>query len=96
VYGLKILTKTQKARLEKYIGTNLNQENICSQMIRLAYISPSCFAVIPMQDILSLDEDARINTPGKTEGNWEWKLVDLPDENISFELYELSKIYGRT
>ncbi len=92
----KNLDKNTKARLEKYIGTNLNQENICSHMIRLAYISPSCFAVIPMQDILSLDEDARINTPGKTEGNWEWKLVDLPDENISFELYELSKIYGRT
>jgi 4-alpha-glucanotransferase len=64
-------------------------------MIRLAYASPSQFAIIPMQDILCLDEDSRMNTPAKADGNWEWRLENLPDEKVAFELYELSKIYGR-
>jgi 4-alpha-glucanotransferase len=36
-----------------------------------------------------------MNTPGKPDGNWEWRLENLPDEKLAFELYELSKIYGR-
>ncbi len=91
----KTLDSKTKSRVEKYIGAHLTEENICHYMIRLAYISPSSFAIIPMQDVLSLDEDARMNTPGRVESNWEWRLEDLPDGKIAFELYELSKIYGR-
>jgi len=36
-----------------------------------------------MQDILNLDESARMNFPGKTENNWQWKMKDL---NISNEI----------
>ncbi len=43
-------------------------------MIRLAYMSRSAFVIIPMQDILSLGEEAIINTPAKPFGNWEWKM----------------------
>jgi 4-alpha-glucanotransferase len=91
----KKLDAETKLKVEKYVGVPLTEDNICYFMIRLAYSSPSQFAIIPMQDILCLDEDSRMNTPGKADGNWEWRLENLPDEKVAFELYELSKIYGR-
>jgi 4-alpha-glucanotransferase len=36
------------------------------------------FAILPMQDLLSLSDDARMNTPGTIGSpNWEWKLKDF-------------------
>jgi len=43
-------------------------------MIRLAVESPAGMAIIPMQDILELGSEARMNTPGVAFGNWQWKF----------------------
>ena len=43
-------------------------------LIRLAYASRSRVAVVPMQDVLGLGSDARMNTPGRAQGNWSWRL----------------------
>lgn len=43
-------------------------------LIDAAYASRSRLAVIPLQDLLGLDSDARMNTPGSTEGNWRWRF----------------------
>jgi 4-alpha-glucanotransferase len=54
-------------------------------LVRAAYASPARLAVLPMQDLLGLGSDARMNTPGTTSGNWvwrfEWRQLDaaLPD-----------------
>ena len=45
-------------------------------LIRTAYSSVSRLAVIPMQDILSLGSEARFNTPGKPQGNWQWRFSE--------------------
>ncbi len=47
---------------------------IAHKMIRAAVLSPAKYAIFPMQDILSLDEKARMNTPGTTSHNWVWRL----------------------
>lgn len=44
-------------------------------MIRLAFSSPAQLAVVPMQDFLGLDSRARLNTPGTTADNWQWRLL---------------------
>ena len=65
-------------------------------MIRLATASTAVLAVFPVQDVLSLDESARMNTPGKAEGNWSWRL--LPDQlgnQQAQKLASLSEVYGR-
>ena len=52
--------------------------------------------IIPMQDILGLGEDARMNRPSTARGNWEWRL--LPDQITPVHqemLLELTSIYGR-
>ena len=43
-------------------------------LIELAYASRAALAIVPAQDVLGLGTDARMNRPGKTEGNWRWRL----------------------
>lgn len=43
-------------------------------MIRLAMASPARTAIISLQDVLGLGEEARMNHPGTSEGNWSWRL----------------------
>ena len=43
-------------------------------MIRLAWSSVAKLAVVPAQDVLELGSQARINTPGNADGNWQWRL----------------------
>jgi 4-alpha-glucanotransferase len=45
------------------------------QFIRLAMLSVARLALIPVQDLLGYDERFRMNTPGRAEGNWRWRLV---------------------
>ena len=53
--------------------------------------------IAPIQDILSLDDSSRLNTPGTITNNWKWKLRE-PLETIEINLQkysELGNIYGR-
>jgi 4-alpha-glucanotransferase len=44
--------------------------------IRMAYGSRAAVAIVPAQDVLGLGSDARMNTPGRGEGNWAWRLEE--------------------
>jgi len=52
----------------------LTARNAAEWMVRLALASPCHLCIIPYQDILNLDDRARINIPGTPTGNWEWQL----------------------
>jgi 4-alpha-glucanotransferase len=45
-------------------------------IVRLALSSPAGLAIVPVQDLLGLGDDARLNTPGTRHGNWAWRLGD--------------------
>ncbi len=62
----------QRKRLIPYMEDG---ENVCKTMIRLARESPASMAIIPLQDILELGSEARMNTPGTAHGNWSWKFT---------------------
>ncbi len=64
--------------------------------IRAAIASPAQFAVVPVQDLLSLGSEARLNTPGTTGGNWDYRLQpgQLTDD-VADRLRALVEIYGR-
>jgi 4-alpha-glucanotransferase len=53
-------------------------------------------AIIPLQDLLGLDTEARMNTPGTTEGNWGWRFSwqQIPYE-LASRLRHLCHLYGR-
>jgi 4-alpha-glucanotransferase len=45
------------------------------QLLELALASTAELAVVPLQDLLELGDEARFNTPGTIEGNWSWRLA---------------------
>jgi 4-alpha-glucanotransferase len=66
-------------------------------MIRAAYSSVADTAIVPMQDILGLGKDARMNTPATSSGNWAWRLADdALNDGIAATLFEMTETYGRT
>lgn len=64
--------------------------------IRAVLASVANTAIVPMQDLLGLGNDARMNLPATTSGNWQWrcKKEDISDE-ISERLAEITELYGR-
>ncbi len=91
-------TPEEKNRLSEYIGKEINSNNINMELIRLAMMSISYNAIIPMQDILGLGKEARMNLPSKANNNWRWRLTknQLQDSAIKEKLTRLAKLYGRT
>lgn len=65
-------------------------------MIRAALRAASDTAIIPVQDLLGLGAEARMNLPGDPDAGWSWRLTDgqLTPE-IGARLQDLSKLYGR-
>jgi len=68
--------------------------------IRAAYSSVSRICVIPMQDLLGLGPEARLNSPGRMEGNWRWRLAEGDIERLVARgsagyLAELAALTGR-
>ena len=69
--------------------------NIHYHLIRAAMTSVARWAVTPMQDVLALGTKARMNVPGVAEGNWTWRLRELPGEDTAHWLRELVELSGR-
>jgi 4-alpha-glucanotransferase len=65
-------------------------------LIRAAYASPALLAVLPMQDLLGLGSEARMNVPGTTSGNWTWRFRwDQLDADLSGRCRRLAVMSGR-
>jgi len=86
--------KSERQSALKYLGTDGHEINW--DFIRLALMSIADTAIIPMQDVLGLGNEARMNLPGTTEGNWCWRFApDMLTEEIKGRLKELTALCGR-
>jgi 4-alpha-glucanotransferase len=65
-------------------------------MIRAAFGSVANMAIFPLQDVLGLGSEARMNYPSRPEGNWTWRCGEgeLTDERAA-RLAEMVELYGR-
>ncbi len=80
---------------KKYLALSEN-EGLHWGLIRGAYGSVANMAIVQMQDILGLDESARMNTPSTMGGNWQWRLDSgLVTSELCRRLKELAVMYGR-
>ena len=59
---------------QKNANAAILNHNISAHLIRTAMASRADTCIIPLQDWLNLDSDARINTPSTVGGNWAWRL----------------------
>ncbi len=83
-------------RLEQYTGMKTLEEDIHIVLGRLAYLSVAKTVILPMQDVLALDESCRMNTPASNKNNWGWRL--LPEqltEDAERLLKEWTWLYNR-
>ncbi len=69
-------TQQEKENFFSYIGTRCSVDEVPWKLIELAMRSPANLAVIPVQDLLGLGAEYRMNTPGTTKDNWQWQLEE--------------------
>jgi 4-alpha-glucanotransferase len=64
----------QKQNLWSYVKrAPAGSAEAAPELIRLAWSSPAAVAIAPLQDLLNLGRDARMNVPGRADGNWRWR-----------------------
>lgn len=93
----KEATPEDKERLFNYLGRKISAEEAPWELIRLAMMSVASWVIFPMQDILGLGQEARMNRPATRKGNWQWRL--FPEQltpSLARKLLEMAEIYGRT
>ncbi|MBT1707547.1 malto-oligosyltrehalose synthase [Fulvivirgaceae bacterium PWU5] len=80
----------------EYTATVTDVNTVSSALVRLAHASIAQTAIIPMQDILGLASDARMNTPGSVGANWRWRMEPHAITAATEEsLRMLTKYYNR-
>jgi 4-alpha-glucanotransferase len=91
--------KTSHAREEKefalrFMGSNGQEPEW--DLIRLALSSVADIAIIPMQDVLSLGSEARMNLPATVGNNWRWRMTADPlKPELAARLRQMNSDYGR-
>ena len=69
---------------------------IAAALMKLAWSSPAALAIAPLQDVLNLGNEARMNLPGRADGNWQWRCTDEMLVRASFDLLrDLTRDSGR-
>jgi 4-alpha-glucanotransferase len=88
-------SEEERDHVRRYTATD--GHDIAWAMVRLAFASVADTAVIPMQDLMQLDNQARMNYPGRVGGYWQWRFTpDMLTDIIGYRLRELSELYGRS
>jgi 4-alpha-glucanotransferase len=89
-------TDEDRRRLFRYLGRTVTADEVAWEMIRLAMMSVADWVIVPMQDVLGLGAEARMNVPGTPTGNWEWRLRphSLTPE-LARRLADMTETYGR-
>jgi 4-alpha-glucanotransferase len=92
----KEATPETKKMFFRYLGREITADEVHWELVRLAMMSVANTVIVPVQDLLGLGEEARMNTPSTTEDNWRWRLLPQQlDASVTSRLLEMTEIYGR-
>ncbi len=76
--------------------TGDDERRVAQGLVRLAMNSPAAVAIFPMQDVLGLGSEAKMNVPGRGEGNWMWRVRgEAMTPELAAELRKLAEATGR-
>ena len=89
------LDASARQRVRDYVGAGDAQ--IGAAIVRAVLASVAGLAMLPMQDLLGLGREGRMNTPGTTEGNWQWafRWSEVAPE-LAARCRRWNELYGRT
>ncbi|NER37303.1 MAG: 4-alpha-glucanotransferase [Oscillatoria sp. SIO1A7] len=89
------LAEHERAGLLAYLG-HISTDGIHWDLIRLSFSSIANQALVALQDLLGLGSESRMNSPGKAEGNWDWRYESSAlTPEISDRLRTMTETYGR-
>lgn len=88
--------ETEREQLRRYSGQEPTEQTVSALLIRLAFESRASLAIVPLQDLLNLGSEHRMNLPGSASSNWSWRYqaADL-NEELSSALRDLTETTGR-
>jgi 4-alpha-glucanotransferase len=88
------LAQEDRARALDYLGSS--GEAIERDLLRAAYASVAEIAIVPVQDVLGLGSEARMNVPGRADGNWGFRAEAAQlDDGAAARLRRLASLTGR-
>jgi 4-alpha-glucanotransferase len=89
-------TSQIKANLTDYLGARVPADRLHWELIRQAMMSVADTTIVPMQDLLGLGAEARMNNPSSPKGNWHWRLSGNPvTPGLIDRLRAMTRTYGR-
>jgi 4-alpha-glucanotransferase len=89
-------TAQERAHVQRYLQPIEKDEEIVGAMMRAAARSVARLCIFPMQDVLRLGSEARMNTPANRLGNWGWRFeAGALKQEIAAELAELMELTDR-
>ena len=87
----------EKAFIDAWLG--YRPADLVKALVREAMKSAALWCIVPMQDLLGLGGEARMNTPGTIGGNWSWRMhpsvLGPEGGRIAADLLAVTSIYGR-
>lgn len=82
--------------LTEYLGHSVSEEEVHWALAKMAFGSVAKTAILPVQDLLNLDDSARMNVPASAENNWAWRLMPGQlDAATEDKLKHLCWLYNR-
>jgi len=89
-------TELEHTNVQTYLGPIADDGEIVWTMIRTAARSVAKLCIFPVQDLLNLGSEARMNTPSSSQGNWGWRLQsEALDPAIAQRLAKLMEMTDR-
>jgi 4-alpha-glucanotransferase len=92
------LPDDQRQNLWNYLRRSGGESReAAAELMQLAWSSPAALAMAPLQDLLNLGAEARMNVPGRTDGNWRWRCSETMLSEAVFErLKDLTRASSRS
>jgi len=86
----------ERKQMRLYSGIKLNRNNCHMAAIRMLYASPAKLVIIPVQDLIGLGKEARLNTPAGKGKHWLWRMENF-DKLVKIEndIKELLHVFNR-
>jgi 4-alpha-glucanotransferase len=84
----------QRDAVWRYIQHHVSHEDMAWQFIEMVAHSQAGLAIFPLQDLLNLGAEARMNVPGIAEGNWGWRYT--PEMPVAAALERLRQTTERS
>jgi len=91
------LPDNQKQTVWNYLDRSSGESgSVAEALMVLAWSSHAALTIVPLQDLLNLGAEARMNVPGRTDGNWRWRCTESMLSDLPFRrLCELTKTSSR-